>query len=57
MDCVIEDGRGGQLSGKGLAQKCVAEWEHILKTAGLATDRTARIAAYLVGVRLGPCMC
>ncbi|HWG75345.1 MAG TPA: hypothetical protein VN660_00955 [Steroidobacteraceae bacterium] len=39
MDCIIEDGQGGQLSGKALAQKCVAEWEHILDSEGLATER------------------
>jgi hypothetical protein len=39
VDCWIDDGAGNRISGKELAQKCVAEWEQILTGHGLATAR------------------
>jgi hypothetical protein len=36
MDCMIEDASGNQISGKHLAQRCIAEWERILTSQGLA---------------------
>ena len=39
VDCIIDDGRGTLISGKRLAQDCIAEWELILQSQGLATAR------------------
>ena len=39
IDCLIADGNGPQLSGMRLAHDCIAEWEHILRSQGLATAR------------------
>jgi hypothetical protein len=39
FDCLIDDGNGQLLSGKRLAHDCIAEWEHILRSQGLATAR------------------
>jgi hypothetical protein len=36
MDCVIEDGGGKPISGKELGHRCLAEWERILTSQGLA---------------------
>jgi hypothetical protein len=41
MDCVIDDGRGSDISGKELARTCIAEWERILKSHRLATPRSS----------------
>ena len=38
-DCWINDGAGRRISGKELARKCIAEWERILQSHGLATAR------------------
>lgn len=38
-DLILDDGDGGELSGKELARKCIAEWERILKEHGLAIER------------------
>jgi hypothetical protein len=37
IDCIIDDGTGRRLSGKNLAEDCIAEWERILQSQGLAT--------------------
>jgi hypothetical protein len=39
IDCIFDDGYGNLMSGKRLAQDCIAEWERILGSQGLATDR------------------
>ncbi len=39
MDCIIDDGHGHPISGKQLARDCIAEWERILQSQGLATAR------------------
>jgi hypothetical protein len=39
MDCIIDDGSGNLISGMELAQECIAEWERILQSQGLATAR------------------
>ncbi len=39
IDCIIDDGHGTQISGKRLAVDCIAEWERILESQGLATTR------------------
>ncbi len=39
MDCMIDDGHGKLISGKELARECIAEWERILASQGLATVR------------------
>jgi hypothetical protein len=39
MDCMIDDGHGKVIPGKQLARDCIAEWERILKSQGLATER------------------
>jgi hypothetical protein len=39
MDCIIDDGKGKQISGKQLAGDCVGEWERILNGHGLPVDR------------------
>lgn len=39
IDCIIDDGKGNQLSGRRLAEDCIAEWERILQSQGLATTR------------------
>jgi hypothetical protein len=39
IDCMIDDGHGNLISGKGLARDCIAEWERILSSQGLATAR------------------
>lgn len=36
-DCVVDDGRGSALMARSFAQACVAEWEVILHSCGLAT--------------------
>jgi hypothetical protein len=38
-DCVIDDGRGAQWTGRAFAKLCVAEWETILSDEGLAIAR------------------
>ncbi len=38
-NCYIDDGNGQQVVGRELARRCVAEWERILGSQGLATDR------------------
>jgi hypothetical protein len=39
IDCIIDDGHGKSISGKKLARDCIAEWERILQSQGLATER------------------
>ena len=39
MDCFIDDGLGGLVSGRQLAGQCVLEWERILQSQGLPTAR------------------
>ncbi len=39
IDCIIDDGHGHLISGKKLAGDCIAEWEGILGSQGLATAR------------------
>ena len=39
VDCWIDDGTGTRVSGKDLARNCLAEWERILQSHGLATAR------------------
>jgi hypothetical protein len=39
MDCMVDDGHGNPISGKKLARDCIAEWERILTSQGLATQR------------------
>jgi len=39
IDCMIDDGHGKLISGKKLARECIAEWEQILASQGLATTR------------------
>lgn len=39
VDCIIDDGHGTLISGKRLARDCIAEWERILASQGLATAR------------------
>ena len=39
IDCVLDDGLGNLMSGKKLARDCMAEWERILQSQGLATAR------------------
>lgn len=39
MDCVVDDGTGQFISGKQLASDCIAEWERILSSHGLAIAR------------------
>jgi hypothetical protein len=39
MDCLVDDGLGGTRPGKQLASECLAEWERILTSQGLATER------------------
>jgi hypothetical protein len=41
LDCIIDDGHGKQMSGKQLARECIAEWERILQSQGLATTRSS----------------
>jgi hypothetical protein len=41
MDCVIDDGKGNQISGKQLARECLAEWQRILQSEGLPIDRVS----------------
>jgi len=38
MDCMINDGHGNIISGKELARDCIAEWECILRSQGLAVQ-------------------
>jgi len=38
-DLIVDDGHGGQLSGKKLARDCIADWERILTDHGLAIAR------------------
>lgn len=35
IDCIVNDGHGNQISGKELAEQCIAEWERILQSQGL----------------------
>ena len=37
IDCMIDDGNGIRISGKKLAEECIAEWERILMSQGLHT--------------------
>ena len=39
MDCLIDNGAGTLVSGRLLARQCIAEWESILQSHGLATTR------------------
>lgn len=39
LDCIIDVGCNQQISAKQLARECVAEWEHIFQSEGLATAR------------------
>ena len=39
VDCLIDDGTGALVSGKGLARECFAEWERILQSHRLETAR------------------
>lgn len=39
MDCMVDDGAGQIISGKQLARDCLAEWERILQSEQLATQR------------------
>ncbi len=39
IDCLLDDGHGNDMSGKQLARDCIAEWERILSSQGLATVR------------------
>lgn len=39
LDCIVDDGTGRLISGKQLAKDCIAEWERILSSQGLATSR------------------
>jgi len=39
IDCIFDDGHGNSISGKRLALDCIAEWERILQSQGLATSR------------------
>lgn len=39
MDCLIDNGTGTLVSGRMLAHQCIAEWEVILRSSGLATAR------------------
>jgi hypothetical protein len=39
IDCILDDGAGNPISGKQLAHECIAEWERILASEGLATAR------------------
>ena len=39
MDCLIDDGHGNLISGKQLGHECIAEWERILQSQELATER------------------
>jgi hypothetical protein len=41
IDCIIADGYGKLISGKQLARDCIAEWERILQSQGLATARSS----------------
>lgn len=38
-DLIVDDGGGGELSGKQLARDCIVEWERILAAHGLAIAR------------------
>lgn len=39
IDCIIAAGDDEQMSAKQLARECIAEWERILQSEGLATAR------------------
>jgi hypothetical protein len=39
MDCIFEDASGNQFSGRLLAVQSIAEWENILRSQNLATER------------------
>lgn len=39
VDCIVDDGSGKFISGKQLASDCIAEWERILISLGLAVAR------------------
>jgi hypothetical protein len=39
MDCLIDNGEGTLVSGNVLARQCIGEWEFILKSHGLPTER------------------
>ena len=38
VECIIDDGTGTKIAGHDLADACIAEWECILKVAGLSVD-------------------